>query len=87
MTNPENTSSWRVGKTQSTGPGVGGQYGFGFNIQNRDGAPVLTISYATEAAAEEAEIVIRKAIENAVNSPATKRHSRLGSVQPTLLLF
>jgi len=57
---------WQVGKTQST-TGIGGRQGFGFNIQDGRGAPLLNISYATEEEAKKAEEVIRQTIENAIN--------------------
>jgi len=47
--------------------GVGGRHGFSFSIQDGRGAPIVTISYATEEQSKEAEAVVRKAIENAVN--------------------
>jgi len=58
---------WKVGKTQRTMSGVGGRHGFSFSIQDGRGAPIVTISYATEEQSKEAEAVVRKAIENAVN--------------------
>jgi hypothetical protein len=47
--------------------GVGGRHGFGFSVQDGRGAPIVTISYATEKEAKEAEAVIRKALENALD--------------------
>ncbi len=57
----------KVGKTQPTMFGVGGRHGFGFSVQDLRGAPLLTISYATEEEAKEAEAIIRKALENAID--------------------
>jgi len=67
MQNPQNASPWKLGNTQPTNFGVGGRLGFGFSVQDQWGAPLLTISYATEEEAKEAEIIIRKAIEKAVD--------------------
>jgi len=67
MQNPQNASPWKLGNTQSTKFGVGGRLGFCFSVQDQWGAPLLTISYATEEEAKEAEIIIRKAIEKAVD--------------------
>jgi len=57
----------KVGKTQPTMFGVGGRHGFGFSVQDLRGAPLLSISYATEEEAKEAEAIIRKALEKAVD--------------------
>ncbi len=60
------SSLWRLGKTQPT-LGIGGRHGFGFSIQDGRGAPLLTIAYATEKEAKEAEEIVRKTIANAID--------------------
>lgn len=58
-----NNTRWNVGKTLETIFGAGGQIGYGFSIQNANGAPLLVLSYKDKPAAEEAEALIRKAVE------------------------
>ena len=80
-TQTKQQARYKVGKTQSvtynTPPDLTKiriaprstaiEYGYGFSIQNAHGAPLLNITYATEAEAEQAEEAIRQAIENAVD--------------------
>ena len=59
---------WKVGGTQSTMPPAHEMLddAYGFSIQDRHGAPLLTISFSTKAESERAEAAVRKAIENAI---------------------
>ena len=57
--------NFKVGNTMSnTG-------GFGFSIGDQNGAPLLTVTFQTEAEAKEAEAKIREALKSAlhVNAP------------------
>lgn len=60
---------WKVGPTRpviyGTGP-VGEASGYGFSIRDRQGSPILSVSYATEVDAEAAETVLRVALAKAV---------------------
>ena len=58
---------WKVGRTQPTAYGAAQRYGYSFAIQNFHGAPLLNITFATEEESEQAEAILRKAIENAVD--------------------
>jgi hypothetical protein len=61
------TPPGKVGNTQSTMFGADRRYGFGFSVQDLHGAPLLSISYDTKEDAREAEALIRKALEMAVD--------------------
>jgi hypothetical protein len=60
---------WKVSSTKpvmyGSGP-VGQGSGYGFSIQDRRGAPLLSISFATAGDAEEAEVAVREALAKAV---------------------
>ena len=58
---------WKVGATQPVLYSGAGRHGYGFSVQNFHGAPLLDITFATEAEAKEAEAAVRQAIENAVD--------------------
>ena len=58
-------SSWNVEETKKAQFGVNRQHGFGFLIQNSQGVPLITFSYATEEESKKAEILIRQAVANA----------------------
>ena len=64
---PKQQPRWIVGKTQPTNYGASQMHGHSFSIQDARGAPLLNIAYATEVESKQAEEVIRKAIENAVD--------------------
>ncbi len=57
----------KVGKTQPVMFGVGARRGFGFSVQDLRGAPLLSIAYDTEEEAKEAEVIIRRVLENAID--------------------
>ena len=58
---------WKVGNTQPTTYGASQRHGYSFAIQNFHGAPLLNVTFATKEECEQAEAVVRKAIENAVD--------------------
>lgn len=60
------TPRWKVAITQSTTSRNSPDVAYSFSIQNQHGAPLLTISYRTEAELKQAEAAMREAIENAV---------------------
>jgi hypothetical protein len=59
-----------VGKVQHMAPstegGLTGPSGYGFNIIDQGGKPLLSIMYSTESEAKEACAVITKAIAKAI---------------------
>jgi hypothetical protein len=58
---------WRVGATEKTVSGRNWRHGFGFSIQDSRGLTFLSISYETEKEAKQAEVAIRKALEEAID--------------------
>ena len=58
---------WKVGATQPARYGPSGTYGFSFSVQDSHGAPLLTLSYASEAEATRQEEAVRKAVEAAAD--------------------
>lgn len=58
---------WKVGITQPILYSPAQRRGYGFSILNFHGAPLLSISYATEEESKHAEEAMRKAIENAAD--------------------
>jgi hypothetical protein len=61
-------SRWKVSNTQKAkyGPS-GGHNGYGFRVETSNGAPLLLVSYDTEAEALEAEAAMRKIIQGAAD--------------------
>ena len=62
------SARWNVGKTQPVTDAF--QQGYGFSILNAHGAPLLTITYATETKSQQAEEAVRTAIAHAVSITA-----------------
>jgi hypothetical protein len=58
---------WKVGATEKTVSGRNWRSGYGFSIHDARGLPYLSISYATEKEAKQAEAAIRKALEGAID--------------------
>lgn len=58
---------WKVGATERTVSGRTWRHGFGFSIRDFRGLSLLSISYETEKEAKRAELVIREAIEGAID--------------------
>ena len=58
---------WKVGNVQPTATDIGGQFGFGFNIEDGRGSPLLSLSYKTHEEAEVARELVMRAIENAIS--------------------
>jgi hypothetical protein len=58
---------WKVSPTEKTVSGRNWRHGFGFSIQDSRGLPFLSISYATEKEAKQAESAVRKALEGAID--------------------
>jgi hypothetical protein len=54
----------RLGEVQSTD--LGNLVGFGFNILNENGAPIVTFGYRDSTDAEKAWALVERAISNAV---------------------
>lgn len=70
-----NSRQWKVGKTQATTPPENHSkldVAFSFSIQDRHSAPLVTISYHTEAEAKHFEAVVREAIEFAIDVSTQK---------------
>jgi hypothetical protein len=61
---------WKVGAIQATEYGPSRTYGFSFSVQDSHGAPLLTLSYVSEAEAEQAKEGVRKAVEAAADVTA-----------------
>jgi hypothetical protein len=61
------SEQWKVSVTQRTMFGPGGRHGFGFSVTTFRGAPLLTVTYATEAEASDAEIAFRSALSKAID--------------------
>jgi hypothetical protein len=64
---PTANHPWKVGVTEKTVNGRDWRHGFGFSIQDSRGLPFLSISYQTEKEAKQAELMIRKALEGAID--------------------
>ena len=58
---------WKVGVVEPTEYGPSLTRGFGFSVQDAHGAPLLTLTYASEAEAERAHEAVRKAVEAAAD--------------------
>ena len=63
---------WKVGITQLIRNLNSPNIAFGFSIQDQHGAPLLTISYRTEAESKSAEVAVRLAIQDAVEISASR---------------
>jgi hypothetical protein len=59
--------AWQVGQTQHTIYSRLLQHGYGFTIKSAHGKTILTIIYNEKEEAKQAEELVRKAIENAVD--------------------
>lgn len=58
---------WKVGNVQPTVTGIGGQFGFGFNIEDGRGSPLLPLSYKTREEAKVARELVMHAIEKSIS--------------------
>jgi hypothetical protein len=60
---------WVVDNVKATITGVGGQYGYGFNIieTRGSGRPLLSLSYKTREEADEARELVMQAVAKAIS--------------------
>ena len=61
---------WKVGEIERVQYSSATTWGFSFSVQTTNGAPMLTLSYASEAEAKQAHEAMRKVIEHAAEITA-----------------